>query len=172
MPRQVNWIRPQGDVIALNVDRSVLGNPQVARFGGLCRNHNGAFLLGFYGAVEISEVLYAEILALLKGLELCWEARYKKLVCYSDSLTMVNLVNNGVRCYHFYNNMIMKFHQLLGRDWPCSLNHTLRKGNQCADVLVKMGVASSSLLEVIYAPPLMLLEPLRADATEVVFLRL
>ena len=124
------------------------------------------------GVAEISEVLYAEILALLKGLELCWEARYKKLVCYSDSLTMVNLVNNGVRSYHFYNNMIMKFHQLLGRDWPCSLNQTLRKGNQCANVLVKMGVASSCLLEVIYAPPLMLLEPLRADATEVVFLRL
>jgi hypothetical protein len=51
------------------------------------------------------------------------------------------------------------------------INHTLREGNACADVMAKMGALSASHLVKIDTPPQELLRPLSADARGVVFIR-
>jgi hypothetical protein len=60
---------------------------------------------------------------------------------------------------------------LLAKEWDVMINHTLRKGNACADVMAKMRALSTSHLVKIDTPPHELLRPLSADAHGVVFIR-
>jgi ribonuclease HI len=66
----VSWSRPTEGAVSLNVDGSLLGSVHTAGFGGLIRNNAGEFLGGFYGTAAQPNILYAEIMALLHGLEL------------------------------------------------------------------------------------------------------
>ncbi|PNY12901.1 S-adenosylmethionine-dependent methyltransferase [Trifolium pratense] len=91
----VTWSRPLEGTICLNVDGSLLGSSQSAGFGGLIRNNDGTFLGGFYGVASQPSILYAEIMAMLHGLELCWEKGFWSVSCFSDSLQTVTLVKNG-----------------------------------------------------------------------------
>ncbi|KAK2451645.1 hypothetical protein QL285_010681 [Trifolium repens] len=149
----------------------MLGSVQTAGFGGLIRNSSGAFLKGFYGTTSLSSVLYAEIMAILQGLQLCWSNGFRSIFCYSDSLQAVSLIKNGVSHFHTFANEIHHIHQLLRRDWNVTIDHTLREGNACADVLAKLGASSNSPMVVLETPPPQLSVSLGVDAWGVVFVR-
>ncbi|PNX57971.1 ribonuclease H [Trifolium pratense] len=119
----------------------MLGSPQSAGFGGLIRNIDETFLGGFYGVVIHASILYTEIIALLHGLELCWDIGFRSVICFSDSLQTVTLVKTGVSPYHQFANEIISIRQLLDRDWTVVVDHTLREGKACADILTKMGLS-------------------------------
>jgi hypothetical protein len=51
------------------------------------------------------------------------------------------------------------------------IEHTLKEGNKCADVLAKLGATSNSPLVVLSYPPLELVQPLQDDARGVTFVR-
>lgn len=73
IPRQVKQRTGDEDTIVLNVDGSALTNPGQAGFGGIMHNQAGEFLGGYYGSVEVSNILHAEVMALYHGINLCWE---------------------------------------------------------------------------------------------------
>jgi hypothetical protein len=112
----VSWSCPNEGTICLNVDGSMLGSLQTAGFGGLLRNNFGAFLKGFYGTASQPSVLYAELMAILHGLELCWDNGYRNVTCYSDSLQAVTLIKTGVSHHHHFANEIQRVRQLLSKD--------------------------------------------------------
>lgn len=49
---------------------------------------------------------------------------YPKVVCYSDSSNVVNLVLKGVSHHHRFN-----IKDLLSQGWECNIRHTLYEGN-------------------------------------------
>jgi ribonuclease HI len=59
------------------------------------RNYEGNFHFGFYVSVGSWNVLHAEIQALLIDIKLCWQTDFKKVICYSDSFHVVQLVTMG-----------------------------------------------------------------------------
>jgi len=91
---------PLGSV-SLNVDGSVFTTLGLTGFGGLIRDHEGSFLHGFYSNIDPSCILHAEIFALYHGLDLCWSTGYRRVICYSDSLHVIQLVQDPLKC-HFY----------------------------------------------------------------------
>ncbi|XP_045817094.1 uncharacterized protein LOC123910091 [Trifolium pratense] len=112
----VAWPCPPNGYVCLNVDGSLLGSPQSAGFGGLIRNSFGSFLGGFYGVACQAIILYAEIMAMLHGLELCWDKGFKHVICLSDSLQTVTLVKTGTSPHHKFANEVFSIRQLLDRD--------------------------------------------------------
>jgi hypothetical protein len=90
---EVCWQHGDNYTMVLN---SALTNLGKARYGGLVRNFEGKLQFAFYGSVELSNILHAEIHAHVIGIKLCWEACYEKLVCFSDSLHVVHLVSKEV----------------------------------------------------------------------------
>jgi ribonuclease HI len=170
-PRSVAWSRPVEGSVCLNVDGSLLVSTNTAGYGGLLRDNNGVFLLGFYGAATAPSILFAELMAILHGLQICWESGYRRISCFSDSLQAVNLIWDGVSAHHRFANEVVSIRQLLDRNWEIVVEHTLREGNACADVLAKMGALSDSPLVKISSPPVDLAIPLLADAQGVVFFR-
>jgi ribonuclease HI len=79
----------------LNVDESS-SNPGISGFGGLIRNSDGAWMHGFAGNIEFSNILHVELLAMYHGLTLAWELDIKDLWCYSDSKTVIKLLSDHV----------------------------------------------------------------------------
>lgn len=57
------------------------------------------------------------------------------LVCYSDFLHCINILNDPPRRYHVYVVLIQDIKELLEQE-NAMMNHTLPKENQCADFLV------------------------------------
>nr|KYP61721.1 Putative ribonuclease H protein At1g65750 family [Cajanus cajan] len=171
LPRLVHWIHPLVDSVALNVDGSRIGTPGRGGYGGLCQNHEGQFLFGFYGFLGEASVLQTEILALLHGLHLCWDKGFRKIVCYSDSTLVVSLLQGPILMFHRYGNQLMEIHQLLNCDWTCTVVHTLCEGNSCADALARMGALGNDRVVILQEHPMTLSSLLLADSLGTVFQR-
>jgi ribonuclease HI len=163
-PRYVSWSRPVEGAVCLNVDGSLLSSIHTAGFGGLLRDNAGAFLGGFYGAADQPNILYAEIMAILHGLELCWNKGFRNVACFSDSLQAITLIEQGVLPYHSFANELQIITQLRNRTWNVTIEHTLREGNRCVDHLAKVGARSNSPLVILTEPPSDLVNLIWADA--------
>ncbi|XP_024630775.1 uncharacterized protein [Medicago truncatula] len=145
-PKMVTWQHGDEDTMILNVDGSALANLGKVGYGGLISKHDGNFQLGFFESVGIFNILHAEIQALWIGIKLCWEAGYKKLMCYSDSLHVVQLVSTDTPRFHHYANILKLIGNYLAKDLTVTIYHILREGNSCADVLAKLGLMVHNIL--------------------------
>ncbi|XP_045809693.1 uncharacterized protein LOC123904038 [Trifolium pratense] len=133
-------------------------------YGVLLRDNHGEFIWGYYGAATLKNILCAEIMAIWRGLKLCWENGYRKVLCCLDSLLAVNLIKQGVTSHHRFANEIHSIRRMLENDWEVVITHALREGNACAEFLAKMGAISNSPLVKISISPSDLLRPLLEDA--------
>lgn len=104
--RFIAWQRGSSSTYILNVDDSVQFNSGMADFGGLIRDSNGGFMCAFYGNIVYSNILHAEILALLQGIRLCWKEDLRNIIYYIDSINTIHMVHHGDVFTHHYENEI------------------------------------------------------------------
>ncbi|XP_057729031.1 uncharacterized protein LOC130944631 isoform X3 [Arachis stenosperma] len=156
-PRIVCWVCPPQGFAKLNVDGSFYEKQQKAGFGCLLRDDCGTWVVGISGFLENSSTLHAELAAVERGLLLAWDWGIRKLICHSDSMTVVSLVSNGGNHdRHQFAGLLANIQELLQRDWQVQVEHTLREGNSCADWLAKDGAKDDVVLKVwLLAPPSM-----------------
>nr|KYP45069.1 hypothetical protein KK1_033431 [Cajanus cajan] len=92
--------------------------------------------------------LKAELLAILHGLQLCWNRRYLSVLLVSDSKMALELVKQPIQYTHRYAGVLCHIKELMAKPWTLSLIHSWREGNMCANMLAKIGPNSGiSLLE-------------------------
>jgi len=85
--RLIKWNNNNLADVILNVDGSCVGSPIRTGYGGVLRNNTGFYLSGFSGFIhDSSDILYAELYAIYKGLLLAKDLEIINLDCYSDSL--------------------------------------------------------------------------------------
>lgn len=101
----VPWKSPSLGSVSLNVDGSVFTSSCSTEFGGLIRDHEDYFLHGFYGNIDPSCILHAEILALYHSLDLCWSTNFRRVICYSESLNVIQLVQYPLNMFHKLGNL-------------------------------------------------------------------
>lgn len=118
-----------------------MGNPGPSGFSGLFRNSDGAWVRSFFGSLDLSDNIHAELHAFWHGLTISWDAGYRNLIIQSDCLKAIRLVTNELPAFHKYINLILNIRELLARDWSAKISHTLREGNACADLLAKKGAS-------------------------------
>lgn len=135
----VNWVPPYENQVVLNVDGSSLGNPGQAGFGGLIRDHNGSWILGFSGYIGIVDSVEAELKGIESGLRLAWDCGYRDVSCRSDCWKAILLSQDSTSQPHKYVEITESIKELVSRDWIVLLNWTERESNQCADFMAKMG---------------------------------
>jgi len=77
----------------LNVDESSFDNPGCFGFGGVLHTSDGTWLFGFsvffFG---ILNNLHMELLEIMHGLKVTWERGHQNMICYSNFLHAINLV--------------------------------------------------------------------------------
>ncbi|MED6172519.1 hypothetical protein PIB30_118000 [Stylosanthes scabra] len=156
-PRIVCWVCPPQGFAKLNVDGSFYEKHHRAGFGCLLRDDCGTWVVGISGFLGNSSILHAELAAVERGLLLAWDWGIRKLICHSDSMTVVSLVSNGGNHdRHQFAALLANIQELLRRDWVVQVEHTLREGNSCADWLAKDGAKDDAALKVwLLAPPSM-----------------
>ncbi|GAU49474.1 hypothetical protein TSUD_91460 [Trifolium subterraneum] len=171
LPKIVRWNALGGNSMILNVDGSSIGNPGISSFGGLIRNAYGAWIHGFFGNLGVTNILHAELMAILKGLLLAWELNIKDLSCYSDFATAIKLITEPVDVWHHYAVILNNIKDILNRDWQVSILHTFREGNTCAHYLAKHGAHNNIVFTTIAIPPAGLNLHLLTDASGIIFSR-
>lgn len=71
--KQVQWLKPAEGLLKLNTDGSVCNSSGLAGCGGLLRDSEGQWIVGFVKSTCANSSIAAKLLALREGLSLCVE---------------------------------------------------------------------------------------------------
>ncbi|KAG5529761.1 hypothetical protein RHGRI_030220 [Rhododendron griersonianum] len=160
--RLTKWVPPIAGNIKLNVDGCWYNAERNAGIGGIFRDCNGTWTLGFYGKMIAESSTEAEIWSIYRGLTIILEKGLANVDIESDSLVAVNIINAGTPGNHPQSTIINDAKMLL-QQTESKLTHIYRDANQCADHLARMGAEQNDNLIVIDQAPISIREFLIRD---------
>ncbi|KAG6437031.1 hypothetical protein SASPL_101938 [Salvia splendens] len=135
--RAIRWVPPQPGWIKLNTDGSFLGAALMAGGGGVVRNEQGRILGGFAEPFRAGSAKEAELMALIRGLEIAITLG-NNIWVEIDTQEVVNMLEKGsqgaAQNRHLMIDIRNKFR---GRN--VKISHIWREGNKVADSLAKQG---------------------------------
>jgi len=142
------WIAPPKHSYKLNFDGASKGNPGVAGFGGILRNHDGIPLQVYFGNIGLDTNNSAELEGLWKGLLLPGKLSLQPLIVEGDSQILINMatrIQNGSQARKVASSWRLEarlnaIEQELRKNRAISFNHIRREGNKVADLLANIGV--------------------------------
>ena len=152
---QVKWTKPPMGWLKLNTDGSNVGNLGIASGGGLIRNENGDWVMGFARSLGITSGVMAKLWALKDGLTLASQLRIANICIELDAELIVLLLNN-----YSINNLMLEpllgdCRTLLKKFHNTIVQHIFKEANQCADVLAKFGaILSLDFVNFVNPPPM------------------
>lgn len=79
--------------VCLNSDDAVKSNRNFAGCGGLIRDHEGNWLVGFTKKLGVCSPFIAELWGLYKGIKLCLCNNWYSVVVQIDAAEVVNVLN-------------------------------------------------------------------------------
>lgn len=151
------WRMQFPEVLKLNIDGCWYIMNQKAGCGGLFRDNEGEWILGFYGKLIWETSLVAELWAIYRGLTIILEKNMQNVTIESDSLVVVNLINEDFDGCHPQSNMIFET-KALKTQTGATLTHIPHSANECADHLARLGAELNEHLVVMDELPLSLRE--------------
>lgn len=162
MTRLNPWFPPLAGNLKLNTDGSWYESTRRARFGGIFRNAQGKWKLGYPGKMVASSSLETEIWNIYRGLTIILEEGFSNVQVESDSQVAVLLFNDGAPVNHPQSNLINARKYLVNR-MGSTLTHINCNVNQCAEFLARMGAEQNEAFVVTTSPPLPIREFLIRD---------
>ena len=170
---QVVWQPPPAGWYTMNSDGAAKGSPGNAGGGIIIRDYAGNIISAMMACFGACNAFRAEIMALLRGLELARNLQIPKLVVQMDNLACVKLMQqndpSGGECIH----LIKRCHELLRKeDWEVHIMHIYREGNRAADWLANQGVAQPHRIVILEDIPIALRRIVNEDVWGVAMPRL
>lgn len=136
---EVIWQPPLHSWVKCNTDGA--SNSQAASSGGLFRDSEANFLLGFSENVGQENAYFAELSAAMRAIEIASQQNWTQLWLESDSMLVVNAFkNHALVPWKLRNRWYNCIHTVLSMNFIVS--HIFREGNQCADILANVGLNS------------------------------
>lgn len=89
------WKPPTMDV-KLNTDDFFHYNTKIRGVGGVLRDTEGNWLIGFSASINVSTAFEAEVMALILGLEMARKMNLHISVVATDSMQLCNAIHNSV----------------------------------------------------------------------------
>ncbi|KAE8682343.1 hypothetical protein F3Y22_tig00111254pilonHSYRG00088 [Hibiscus syriacus] len=166
-----HWSPPSSIYLTLNTNGASQGNPGVAGAGGLLRDENGAWVMGFAAHLRICTNVAAKLFAIRMGLSLAWKYGYGCFVCEVGSQLTLNLINNCHSSSHPLGSLIEDIRSFKARNRILTFQHIHREGNLCADILSRLWCFLEDDLVIFSAPPAEVSRMLEVDRRDVSFPR-
>ncbi|RDX72956.1 Pentatricopeptide repeat-containing protein, mitochondrial, partial [Mucuna pruriens] len=164
--RLVWWTAPPNNFVKISCDGAFSNYGNKAAVGGVVRDWEGKFIVGFSSALgDCGTVVEAELLAIKIGMETAVSRGFRNLVVESDSYTAIEFINSGVPQSHPHSHLVSSILQISNKADHVCWNHVFREINSVADCLAKHGLSSSPDLGVIFfeSPPPFIVVALCAD---------
>lgn len=147
----------------LNCDGVVCGLGSNSSAGGVIRNHDGNFSLGFASNLGSRSVIKAELHAIRMGIQLARLKGFQKAVIEFDSLFAIRFVKDGCSSSHPLFNLISDIQDLLLLERNFCLEHVLCEANQVVDCFAKYGLNLDSCSRCFSCIPYFASSALKAD---------
>lgn len=141
-PIQVAWKKPRIGWTKLNFDGSCKSISGKASIGGIIRNHNAEFMLGYAESIGQANSTIAELTSIRRGLELLLENGWKyDIWLEGDALTLLDNIKKKrkVRCIEVQRHISYINSILLPEFKNYTMSHIYREGNRVADKFAQMG---------------------------------
>ncbi|KAG4985770.1 hypothetical protein JHK82_033375 [Glycine max] len=110
----------QVNCIKVNIDGFSLGNPGDYGFGGILGDSGGQWLVVYSGFCGHTTNVLVEIMTTYQGLFLAWNSGYRHVICESDSMNALNLINNQNSALHPHAPLINRIRSFLDKPWTLS----------------------------------------------------
>ena len=136
---KVHWIPPKKGFLKLNFDGCSRGNPGASGIGVCIRDHEGRVTNLLAKKNPSGTNNCAEAMALLFGVEMALKKNYTQIQIEGDSTLVINAcLQRHVGNWKF-GYILHKAWNLIDRFNSVIFSHTLREGNQVADILSNLG---------------------------------
>ncbi|KAG6466890.1 hypothetical protein ZIOFF_075312 [Zingiber officinale] len=129
----VHWRRPDDGWFKLNTDGSSRGNPGESSYGAIVRDHSGQVVVARQGVLGEGSNIRAELMAILRGLELCVDRQLFPIWLESDSLVALHIIGSSGISWELREE-ILRIRRLV-RQYGVRCTHIYREGNAAADFL-------------------------------------
>ncbi|XP_070029924.1 uncharacterized protein LOC142161974 [Nicotiana tabacum] len=134
VPIKIKWYKLPKNVIKLNCDGAFSSTNNATGIGGLFRNSNGDWIIGYHKAIHASSSIHAELLALLEGLRIAMEFNDTNMEIETDSTDVIKLMHEDCTNFH---NIIFECRWLMHQLRLPILKHNFTEGNEVAHRLAK-----------------------------------
>ena len=138
-PKVISWMKPPRGSVKMNTDASVVNG--LAKGGGVIRDFEGKMLGAFYKEFGEYEVVHAEGLALLTGLQWCVGTGLSDILVEVDSLALVRLVTSQSVGKWPLCSVLSQIRLLLCKV-KGTITHIYREANAVADNLAALSLES------------------------------
>ncbi|KAK1312826.1 hypothetical protein QJS10_CPA07g01406 [Acorus calamus] len=142
-PIEVIWLKPGPSWVKLNFDGASHGNPCPSGVGGVFRDHQATFLLGYSCITSHNTNTFAEFYGLFRGLSIWFETFplfHGSMWIESDSTLVVNTINGKALANNQVNPYATIILNLLGLLENWKITHIFREGNRAADKMASLGL--------------------------------
>ncbi|GER53007.1 polynucleotidyl transferase [Striga asiatica] len=169
----VKWARPEKGWTKLNYDGSCKCETGKSSIGGIFRDHNASFLLGYAESIGQSSSTLAELAALVRGLEIVLENGWSNVWLEGDYKSMADIITRKkgvIKCAQA-NAHLARVKSMVPEIENCAFTHTYREGNRAADKFAQMGHKLTKPQVWRHVPPNEVLRIVNEDAEGKTFLR-
>lgn len=170
---KVTWQKPETGWTKLNYDGSCNYNTGKCSIGGIFRDDNAAFVLGYAQSIgQSSSNAVAELAALVRGLEIALENGWPRVWLEGDSKGLIELIayQREARCRKVQSH-VERIKVMIPQIESCLLTHTYREGNRAADRFARMGHVLKKPQVWRHVPPNELVRIVEEDAQGKTFIR-
>ncbi|XP_075092242.1 uncharacterized protein LOC142172509 [Nicotiana tabacum] len=127
-------------------EQAATGNPGRGGLGGVFRNASGNWILSYMGSIQHTTNTHAELLAILKGLQIAEERQLTPLKINTDSNEVIRmLINRNL----LFDSLIHECRSIVQRLGVVVVKHSYKETNKVADLLAKEGT-NKNLFEDIF----------------------
>ncbi|EYU27884.1 hypothetical protein MIMGU_mgv1a013877mg [Erythranthe guttata] len=169
---KVTWEKPEEGWTKLNYDGSCKGKTGKCSIGGIFRDHNADFLLGYAESIGQSNSTIAELAALLRGLEIVRENGWSDVWLEGDSKSLVDIIagKREVKCTQVQMH-VDRINLIVPEIKNCIITHIYREGNRAADKFALIGHQLKKPQVWRNIPPHQIMRIMKEDAQGKTFLR-
>ncbi|XP_015946532.1 uncharacterized protein LOC107471560 [Arachis duranensis] len=142
----LHWVPPPVHSVKLNCDASWFAPSGYAGFGCIIRNPDGCWLKGCTEKVEVCSVLFAELYAIWRGLLLAWESGFREVICETDCLEALFLVNQRMLSKDIPEwDLAKHIQEVMNWNWRVSILLIQRTANSVADCMAKAAASVADI---------------------------
>ncbi|PNX90713.1 ribonuclease H, partial [Trifolium pratense] len=113
----IGWKRPQGGWVELNCDEAYKESLDLVGCGGLIRDCDGQWRIGYTQKIGTCDALHAEMWGMHEGLKIVRRQSFSHLIVESDSKLLVDMVTNNCKINGATPILIRRIRDLINLSW-------------------------------------------------------